>query len=87
MWAPLPLAQPTDLQQAGPRSKPLAQKALATGTTSGASPEVTGKGKGWTTLLSEPCTRVFTSLSATRHAQQTSETTREGPQASSRGRT
>lgn len=81
MWVPLLSAQPTVSQQAGPSSKPLAQKekALAMCSTSGASPEVMGKGKGWTTLLSEPCNRVVMSLSATRHAQQTLETSREGP--------
>lgn len=57
MWALLPSANSMGLQQAGSGLKPLAQKekVLATGTTSGARPEVMGKGKGWTTLLSQPC--------------------------------
>lgn len=84
-WAQLLSAQPAGSQQARHSSKPPAQehKALTTATKSGASPEAMRKMKDWTTLLSESCTRVFTPPRAKKHAQHTSEITREGSQVAS----
>lgn len=80
MWALLLLAQHMGLQQTGPRWKPSAQeKALATGTTSGASPEVMGKVKSWITLISALYKSLHISECYTTHTANLGDNQRRAP--------